>query len=93
MKVKYKQFVTLYLVTITKPCTKGVKTLPNGDLEIEQKGNKMTNQNNKIYTFEIQYNGVDSFSTIQFCAHSKNEAIELFNDWCRNDNHTEPVTI
>lgn len=53
----------------------------------------MTNQNNKIYTFEIQYNGIDSFSTIQFCAHSKNEAIELFNDWCRNDNHTEPVTI
>lgn len=40
----------------------------------------------KIFTFEIVYNGNDGYNNIQFCAKTKSEAIILFYTWCRQDN-------
>ena len=50
--------------------------------------------NQKIFTFSIEYDGFDKFGNIEFCAKSKSEAINLFNNWCINDNHmTSPIPI
>jgi hypothetical protein len=47
----------------------------------------------KIYTYQIEYDGIDGIGEIQFCTHTEEEAIILFNNWCREDNHMEPVPI
>lgn len=39
-----------------------------------------------IYTYLIQYDGIDGFGSIDFCAENKKEAINLFNQWCVDDN-------
>lgn len=47
-----------------------------------------------IYTYLIQYDGIDGFRSIDFCAENKKEAINLFNQWCVNDNKMPaPVPI
>lgn len=38
----------------------------------------------KIFTFHFAYEG-DDFNEIRFCAHTKNEAIQLYNTWCVTD--------
>lgn len=50
--------------------------------------------NKKIFTFSIEYDGLDNFGTIEFCAKTQSEAIELFKNWCMVDNHlTSPIPI
>ena len=44
---------------------------------------------NLFYTFEITYDCLDDFGSIQFCANTKAEAIQLFNDWCIKDNNLQ----
>jgi hypothetical protein len=39
-----------------------------------------------VYTYLIQYDGIDGFGSIEFCAENKKEAISLFNQWCVEDN-------
>lgn len=39
-----------------------------------------------ISTYLIRYDGIDGFESIDFCAGSRNEAINLFNQWCVDDN-------
>lgn len=46
-----------------------------------------------IYTYQIEYEGIDGFNTIQFCAETKEEATKLFNNWCKTDNKMQPVPI
>ncbi len=47
-----------------------------------------------INTFEIFYDGIDEYGSIQFCASTKEEAILLFNNWCIIDNKLdEPCSI
>lgn len=47
-----------------------------------------------IYTYLIQYDGIDGFGSIDFCAENRKEAINLFNQWCVNDNKMPaPVPI
>lgn len=47
-----------------------------------------------IYTYLIQYDGFDGFGSIDFCAENRKEAINLFNQWCVNDNKMPaPVPI
>jgi hypothetical protein len=36
----------------------------------------------KIYTFQFQYDGIDDFGSIQFCAKNQQEAEEFFQRWC-----------
>jgi hypothetical protein len=36
----------------------------------------------KIFTFQFEYDGIDDFGTIEFCAKSREEAVGLFNEWC-----------
>lgn len=39
-----------------------------------------------MFTFEINYDTqIDNFGVIQFCAKTKNEAIQLFKNWCKTD--------
>lgn len=47
-----------------------------------------------IFTYLIKYDGIDDFGSIEFCAESRNEAINLFNQWCADDNKMlAPVPI
>ena len=47
-----------------------------------------------IFTYLIKYDGIDDFGSIEFCAESRNEAINLFNQWCVDDNKmSTPVPI
>lgn len=47
-----------------------------------------------IFTYLIQYDGIDGFGSIDFCAENKKEAISLFNQWCVDDNKMlAPVPI
>lgn len=47
-----------------------------------------------IFTYLIQYDGIDRFGSIEFCAENKKEAISLFNQWCVDDNKmSAPVPI
>ena len=47
-----------------------------------------------IFTYLIQYDGIDGFGSVDFCAESKNEAINLFNQWCvANNKIMKPVSI
>ena len=41
----------------------------------------------KIYTFEIDFDNIETGSQdqIQFCAYSESEALKLFNEWCIDD--------
>lgn len=41
---------------------------------------------NTIYTYRVNYDDIDGFGSIEFCAENKNEAIQLFNQWCIIDN-------
>lgn len=51
------------------------------------------NDINKIFTFDIAYDG-DEFGNIAFCAHTKSEAMDLYNHWCMTDMHrTEPFPV
>lgn len=40
----------------------------------------------KIYTFEFTYTIDDEYDEIQFCAHTDEEAYELYENWL-NENH------
>lgn len=43
----------------------------------------------KIKTYEFRYDeSIDGFGEIQFCCENRDEAIELFNDWCKENNYT-----
>lgn len=44
-----------------------------------------------MFTYLIRYNGIDEFGSIEFCAKSKREAIELFREWCINDNGLDKI--
>ena len=43
----------------------------------------------KIFTYQIDYNGTDEFNQIQFCAKNIIEAKNLYFDWCRTDMHKD----
>ena len=40
-----------------------------------------------MHTFLFEYEGIDEFGCIQFCAESKEEAYKLFCEWCIRDNN------
>lgn len=47
-----------------------------------------------IYTFEIIYDNLDGFGSVQFCSHTKEEAVQFFNTWCTGDNALDrPIPI
>ncbi len=47
-----------------------------------------------LSTYLIKYSGIDDYNSIEFCASSRDEAIELFNQWCIIDNKmSEPVPL
>lgn len=49
---------------------------------------------NKIFTFQIEFNNGKKPDEIEFCAYTKEEAVCLFNDWCREDeNMPRPFPI
>jgi hypothetical protein len=39
----------------------------------------------EIFTFQIEFNNGKKPDEIEFCAYTKEEAVCLFNDWCRED--------
>lgn len=42
-----------------------------------------------MYTWQFYYDeSIDDFGHIQFCSETKNGAIELFVDWCKENNYT-----
>lgn len=38
-----------------------------------------------IFTYMIEYDGIDEYGCIEFCAKSKQEAKNLFREWCLID--------
>jgi hypothetical protein len=50
-----------------------------------------------MHTYLFTYDGIDDFGSIQFCAQSKNEARNLFREWCLIDNNMkapiEPISV
>ena len=42
------------------------------------------------YTWEIQYHADDGYGVIQFCAHTKKEAMTLFFNWAK-ETHITPL--
>jgi len=59
----------------------------------EIKKNEKENKMNKIFTFEITYEKkVDDFGTIQFNAYTKKEALELWENYCK-DNFGKKVSV
>ena len=47
----------------------------------------------KVFTFLIKYNGDDYFGEITFCAKNKDEALDLYKNWEKEDHpgKTYPV--
>lgn len=47
-----------------------------------------------LFTFLINYISTNEYDSIQFCAGTKKEAVELFNGWCITDNNLDkPLPI